>query len=191
MLAHPITNMYSELLVAAGAIFLIYSLYLSKEVARLIEWRYLKKPWRVLRILMLFALAGYLIRLRVIIISGMPDLLLDSILFFWAVFAMIAIRAIYYIVDWLKGSEREVYIGRHFIESGQNTIDKLRNEFELKNEELDKILVDLYALQNLLEKGGLKRSVTEKKRLNKILNELNLEVDAYKLTHINGRKTNV
>lgn len=188
MLAQPITFMYSELLVAAGAVFLIYSIYLSKELTPLIEWRYMKKAWRAVYFLQYFALAGYLFRLYLIIISGMPDLLFDSILFFWAVFAMIAVRAIYHLVDWLKGSEREIYVSRHYVETGQGAVDKLRNEYEQKNEELDKILAELYALQTLFEKSGVKRSASEMKRLNRILGDLKLEVEQYRATHIVEKK---
>lgn len=180
--------MYSEILVAAGALFIIYSMYLSKKLASLIEWRYMQKHWRVLFFLLFFAFAGYVIRLRAILISGTPDLLLDSILFFWAVFAMMALRAIFVLVDWLKGSEREIYVSRHSIESGQNLIDKLRNEYESKNEDLEKILADLYALRNMMEAGGPKKSVSENKRMNKILSDLKLEVEQYRATHIVEKK---
>jgi len=98
------------------------------------------------------------------------------------------VRGIYHVVDWLKGSEREISIGRHYVETGQGTVDKLRNEYELKNEELEKILAELYALQTLFEKSGVKRSDSEKKRLNKILNDLKLEVEQYRATHINEKK---
>ena len=43
-------------------------------------------------------------------------------------------------------------------------------------------------MQTLFEKSGVKRSDSEKKRLNKILGDLKLEVEQYRATHINEKK---
>ena len=161
--------MYSAMLVAAGAIFLAYCMYLIRKMMPLIEWRYLKKYWRVIFFLALLAFAGYAVYLYKILLNSEPVSLLSAALFFWPVLLMIAARASYKLVDGLKGTEVSINVSRHTLESDQAAIDKLRNALEIKNEEMDKLLGDLYALQNI--KGS------ESKRMKKILDELKKELD--------------
>lgn len=164
--------MYSAMLVGTGAILLIYCMYVIRKMIPIIEWRYLKRYWRVIFFLALLTFGGYAMYLRKILLYPEPISLLSAALFFWPVFLMIAVRASYQLVDWLKVSETSINVGRHTLESDQNSVDKLRNALELKNEEMDKLLGELYALRDIRGKSG-----SENKRMNKILNELKAELD--------------
>jgi|GEM_PF-1780598 len=157
--------MYSEILVLAGATFITYSLYLARRIITLVEWRYMRKPWRVLICMMLTSLMFYIIYLKEILASPV----LSSILFFWSVFSMIAARAAYQLVDGLKSSEVNIKVTRRSIESDQTEVETMKHELESKNEEMDRLLAEVYALRNAMEKG-------ETKRINRILNELKKEL---------------
>ncbi len=174
--------MYSAMLIATGAALLIYSIYLCRKITPLIEWPYLRKPWRLLSSVMIIAFIGYVLYLW----CWTPytyikeDLLLSSILFFWAVFAMIAVRAGYSLVDGLKTIRVDINLSRHALESDHDSVERMKGELEIKNEELEKILAELYALRNAMEKNKSGKSMVENRRMAKILTELRKELEKNK-----------
>lgn len=148
----------------------------------------MKKPWQFMIFVMFVTFAGYAFYLRTIITSMGQDSIFSATLLFWAIFTVIVLRTGYQLFEELKTSQTNIVMTKRVLESDQSSINKLRNDLESKNDELEKILAELYALRNLLEDGG--KSISELKRMNRILGELKLEVDAYKATRVNDRKQN-
>ncbi len=174
--------MYPAVLIAVASILLVYSLYLCRKLIPIIDWPYMKKSWRLLSFLMLLFLAGYVSYLYVILFSvahELSDLLLSALLFAGAVFIMIAMRAGHQLLDGLKTREVNVILDKHSLKHEQDAIEKMRNDLEDKNEEMDKLLAEVYALRQILEKRNLEgKSNLESKRMSMLLEELKRKLNS-------------
>lgn len=163
--------MYPILLTAAGALLLIYSLYICKSLIPLIKWPYMRIPWKLSILVMLIFLTGYVLYLRTLFLTaGRPlsELWAGIILFSGALFITILIEASYELIDWLAANEAEFTSKRSSQEFGQEALDRQRKIIELKMVELQKALEAVYTLRNKIEKGRIKNPKTIDKRLNKI-----------------------
>ncbi|VVB60281.1 Uncharacterised protein [uncultured archaeon] len=176
--------MYPAVLLAIASMLLVYSLYLCRKIIPLIDWPYMKKSWRLRSFLMFLFLAGYVSYLYILSFSvahELNDLLLSAFLFSGAVFIMIAMRSGYQLLDGLKTSEVNIVLDKRTLERDQGAIDKMRIDLENKNEEMDKLLAEVYALRQILEKRySTGKQNFESKRMAILLEELKKNLNAKK-----------
>lgn len=175
---------YSLALVAAASMLLIYSIILCRKIIPAIEWPYMRKSWRLLSFMIFLSLIGYGFYLYILsseILHELNDYLLGAILFYEAVLIMIASRASNQLVDGIKTSEVNIIQNKHTLERDQGSIEKMKNDLEEKNEEMEKLLAEIYAIKQIMEKRGARgKPALESRRMNRILDEIRKDMNAMK-----------
>lgn len=165
--------MQSLLIAAAGALLLLYSLLQIAKILETVYWGYIKKPWSVLFFLVLLFLLGIGFY-EYILLSGtahsINDALFSAIIFYASVLVMLAIRVSYKTVEDMKAIEYNIATGMNAAQISPPSTDKLQRDLEIKNDDLGKILAELYALKDAL--GEIKSGKPEMARLRKILDNL-------------------
>lgn len=167
--------MQPEIIVAAGTLLLIYSLFLTAKLLEALSWRYTRLPWFVIFFLVLLSAAGsgyYLYLLMSGTAHTITDSMVGAIIFFASALVLIAVRASLGFADEVAAIEADISQKKYTLESENVSAEKMQSKFEEKNTELDKVLSELYSLRNLMEKNMYGKSAAEMKRMKKILDGL-------------------
>lgn len=163
----------SILLVTAGILLSLYSIFQIVDILGTVYWGYIKRPWTVLFFLVLLFLVG-LGFYEAALLAGAPPFIGDAILsagiFYVSVLIMLAIRAASRAVGDTKTVEYNITPGVTTIQAAPPDTDKLQRDLETKTDDLGKLLAELNELKDALV--GVKSGKPEMARLKKIIDRL-------------------
>jgi len=167
------------ILVAAGAILLVYSAGLCHKLNRAVNNCAINKPcWVILALIYLF-IAGYLaffVRLFYFPAHTAGELLVSAIFFFGAVFVVIVSKTNHRLIFDLIKKSSDLENKNQELSRRAEELKLSENKYKERSQELDKTLESFYTLRLGMERD-LKKNVLEeenkkiKERLDKLRSE--------------------
>jgi predicted PurR-regulated permease PerM len=179
--------MLNEILILAGIVMMAYSIIISIYVKDKIDSRRLRRYWKVIIILLVFFMFGYIGYVYNLVSPDLgivfDDRLVSIVFFFGAAFVVMVIRIIDSLLssssryqDRLKDLNRSLKETAGKLDLKKREIESKEIELRKKNAELESTLEDFYTFRLSMERGSKQGKVRKenqsmKKKLNNLRNE--------------------